>query len=99
MRLAALERTPVPIAARAPSLRREGWLEFASHLVRKYSMSGDLLSKFDPARRSSEQRKLRYLWELTDLSADDFADEVARFFALPRVSLPQLLAASPLCQR
>jgi len=31
------------------------------------------------------QRTLRKLWELTDLSASDFADEVARFYRLPRV--------------
>lgn len=41
---------------------------------------------------------LRKLWEASDLSAGDFADEVARFFALPRVALPDLLAASPLVQ-
>src|SRR6516162_4310948 len=42
------------------------------------------------------QRTLRKLWELTDLSASDFADEVARFYRLPRVSLPQLTDATPL---
>src|SRR5262249_22978940 len=40
------------------------------------------------------QGTLRKLWESTDLSAHDFADEVARFFGLPRVDLPQLLAAA-----
>ena len=39
---------------------------------------------------------LRKLWELTDLSANDFADEVARFYGLARVGLPELIAASPL---
>lgn len=34
---------------------------------------------------------LRTLWELTDLSAHDFADEVAQFWKLPRLTLPQLL--------
>jgi general secretion pathway protein E len=32
---------------------------------------------------------------LTDLSANDFADEVARFYGLGRVGLPELIAASP----
>jgi hypothetical protein len=42
---------------------------------------------------------LRDLWELTDLSAEAFADEVAGFFGFPRLNLPQLLAASPLAAR
>ncbi len=99
MRVAALKRAPVQIAPNEPSLPREAWLEFASYLARKYSISGDLLSRLDPAKRAAGQRKLRDLWELTDLSANDFADEVSRFFKVPRVSLPQLLAASPLCVR
>ena len=39
---------------------------------------------------------LRRLWEQSDLPATEFADEVARFYKLPRIQLPQLLAASPL---
>src|SRR6266849_809353 len=35
-------------------------------------------------------------WEATDLSASDFADEVARLFHLPRIALPDLLAAQSL---
>jgi hypothetical protein len=38
------------------------------------------------------------LWEATDLSAGDFADEAARFFHLPRVALPDLLAARSLAK-
>jgi general secretion pathway protein E len=76
-----------------------GWLEFASHLARKHSITGDLLSKSGPANRSGGQKRLRELWELTSLSASDFADEVARFYNLPRVSLPQLVAATPLAAR
>jgi general secretion pathway protein E len=85
-----------------PSLRAarpaRGWLEFASYLARKYSITGDLLSK--PTREGTGgERKLRELWELTDLSANDFADEVARFYDLPRVSLPQLIAMCSLTER
>src|SRR5689334_10582333 len=35
-------------------------------------------------------------WEATELSPSDFADEVARLFHLPRIALPDLLAAEPL---
>lgn len=75
------------------------WLEFAGYLARKHSITGDLLSKFGSADKSGKTKKLRDLWELTNLSADDFADEVARFCKLPRMTLPQLVAASSLSAR
>ncbi len=71
-------------------------LEFMGYLARKHSITGDLLSKFASAGRPGKERKLRDLWELTDLPANDFADEVAHFYKLPRLDLPQLLAASSL---
>ena len=37
-------------------------------------------------------------WEATDLSASDFAEEVARLFHLPRIALPDLLAAQSLAK-
>jgi general secretion pathway protein E len=37
-------------------------------------------------------------WEATDLSASDFADEVARRFHLQRIALPDLLAAQSLAK-
>ena len=69
-------------------------LEFMGCLARKNVVTGDVLSKFASADRPGQERKLRELWELTDLSADAFADEVAQFYKLPRLNLPQLLAAS-----
>jgi general secretion pathway protein E len=38
------------------------------------------------------------LWEATNLSASDFADEAAGFFDLPRVALPDLLAGQSLAK-
>src|SRR3954453_15308962 len=38
------------------------------------------------------QSTLGKLWELTDLSANEFADEAARFHACERVSLQELLS-------
>ncbi|HEX9208888.1 MAG TPA: type II/IV secretion system protein, partial [Bradyrhizobium sp.] len=40
-------------------------------------------------------RPLREFWETTDLSAAEFADELSDYFALPRLSLPQLLTTTP----
>jgi general secretion pathway protein E len=42
---------------------------------------------------------LRKLWEATDLSASDFADEVAQISGVDRVSLAQLTSAVPLTDR
>lgn len=71
-------------------------LEFMGHLARKHSITGDLLSSFASAGRPGKEKRLRDLWELTDLSAGEFADEIAHFYKLPRLDLPQLLAASSL---
>ena len=81
----ALVRPPIPPG---------DWQEFAGHLARKHSITGDLLSKFGPTGSAEKDRKLRDLWELTDLSAHDFADEVAAFYKLPRLTLPQLVGGS-----
>lgn len=42
---------------------------------------------------------LRKLWTLTDLSANDFADEVAAYYGLKRCSLADLMNALPLTSR
>src|SRR4029077_20361954 len=45
------------------------------------------------------EKTLRDLWEISDLSANDFATDVATFYALPRLTLPQLIAATPLAAK
>jgi len=75
------------------------WLEFAGHLVRRRSITGDVLSKFNAEETARQTKKLRDLWELTDLSSAAFAEEVAQFYDLPRLDLAQLLAASSLPQQ
>ena len=85
-----------PIQAASPTPSEANWLEFIGHLARKNSITGDFLSKLTAAEQSGKESRLRNLWELTDLSANDFADEISRFYKLPRMGLPQLLAASSL---
>jgi general secretion pathway protein E len=48
---------------------------------------------------ASAVRALREVWESTNLPAGDFADEVARFWGLQRISLPELLASDPQVER
>ncbi|WP_149576145.1 GspE/PulE family protein [Xanthobacter oligotrophicus] len=45
---------------------------------------------------SASPKPLRKVWESTELAAGDFADAVAGFYRLPRVSLPELMAAPAL---
>jgi general secretion pathway protein E len=75
------------------------WLDFASYLARKQAISGDLLAKFGNGNETVAERRLRDLWELTELSASDFADEVAQFYGLSRIDLQQMIAASSLAAR
>jgi general secretion pathway protein E len=72
---------------------------FASYLRTRYQNVGAAHSTWSESTWSESQdgpNGLRKLWEQSDLPANEFADEVARFYKLPRLQLPQLLAASPL---
>src|SRR6202521_6274919 len=81
----------IPAPPTVPAMPVRRWLDFAGYLARKHSISGDLLSQSSPPDKFAGGKKLRDLWQLTNLSANDFADEVACFYNLPRVKLPQLL--------
>ena len=50
----------------------------------------------DAAGQDGSDRRRAKLWELTNLSANEFADEAARFHQLDRVSLQDMIAAAPL---
>jgi general secretion pathway protein E len=72
--------------------------EFANYLREKNHLSGEG-SALNGAAQSPDNRTLHKLWGLTDLSANDFADEVSGFFRVPRITLPDLLSAEPLASR
>lgn len=90
----AQRREPIPFNQSRPGL---GWLDFAGYLVRKGVVTGDLLSRSEQTRVA--KTRLRDLWQLTELSAHVFADEVAHFYRLSRLALPHLLAATSLAQK
>jgi general secretion pathway protein E len=50
----------------------------------------------DAAGQAGVDQRQAKLWELTDLSANEFADEAARFHRLERVTLQDMMAAVPL---
>jgi general secretion pathway protein E len=65
-------------------------------LSSRHFNAANLLAKLNSTPRRNGDKTLRDLWEASDLSANDFATEVAAFYQLPRVTLPQLIAAAPL---
>src|SRR5216683_2306805 len=70
--------------------------EFVNYLSARHFNAASLLAKLNSVARRNGERTLKDLWEASDLSANDFADEVAQFYRLPRVALPQLIAAPAL---
>src|SRR5258708_33642296 len=68
---------------------------FRRHLLEKYSLPLRARAHIEKLASSTLARPLREFWEATDLSASDFADEVAGHWSLARLSLPQLLASTP----
>ena len=72
--------------------------EFASYLRGKSQLADDA-ALLDVAAEPREERTFREIWELSELSANDFADEVARYFEVVRVGLPELLAAPALVKQ
>src|SRR5262245_42088557 len=69
---------------------------FASYLRDRHHQLKAPAAQVGSSESQDSAHGLRRLWEQSDLPASEFADEVARFYDLPRVHLPQLLAASPL---
>ena len=69
--------------------------EFAAHFCQKTG-----LAEIDKVNgRTVAESGLRKLWEMSELSAGEFADEVARFYELPRATLQELIAAEPKVQQ
>ena len=68
---------------------------FRQHLLEKYSLPPRARARVEKSTNAALTRPLRELWEATDLSAAEFADEVSDYFGLVRLSLPQLLTTTP----
>ena len=72
--------------------------DFADYLRSRNHLAGDSNAPNGPAQ-SQDERTLHKLWGLTDLSANDFADEVSAFFKVPRIGLPDLMSAPALADQ
>ncbi len=73
--------------------------DFARHVAGKPHFAKILTVSTDVGRNDASGYKLRSLWEASDMPAHEFADEVASFYGLPRLGLPQLIAATPAVER
>src|SRR3954453_19980990 len=73
--------------------------EFVKYLGERHFNAASLLSKLNSAPRRNGENTLRDLWEASNLSANDFAEDVAQFYRLPRGGLPQLIAAPTLAAK
>jgi general secretion pathway protein E len=73
--------------------------DFVRYLWNRGYIAADPGADRQDCDAASGEPKLKRLWQSTDLSANDFADEVARFYGLCRIQLPQLIAAAPLTER
>lgn len=70
--------------------------EFAAHFCQKTG----LMAEIDKLNgRTGAESGLRKLWEMSELSAGEFADEVAHFYELPRATLQELMVAEPRVQQ
>ncbi|OAF15861.1 general secretion pathway protein GspE [Bradyrhizobium centrolobii] len=73
--------------------------EFAARFSQKAGLKADAdkLGRLNGA--GPTEGGLRKLWEMSELSASEFADEVAGFFELPRVTLQEMMAAESKVQQ
>src|ERR1700753_3400554 len=67
--------------------------EFSRYILEKYSVPAGAPAKNRGEKAARGDLTLRSILESSALPAGDFANEVARFWALPRLTLAQLLAA------
>jgi general secretion pathway protein E len=72
--------------------------EFAKYLRLQKDFLAEPRSSDDAVNHGGTS-SLRKLWESSDLPSQEFADEVARFYDLPRSDLPELLSADTLADR
>jgi len=84
-------KSPIIATNRHDQLRAfSEYLQSKNYLPTNTSQSNAATGAADP------KLTLRQMWESTELSANDFAEEVAAFYGLPRLTLPQLVAAKSL---
>jgi general secretion pathway protein E len=72
---------------------------FLDHLLDKNVLPIDASARFQLTKTNDSDKALQKLWQLSETSAHEFADEVANFFALPRIGLADLMSATSLAEK
>ena len=78
-----------------PSRPADSLQDFYDDLSKRHLLAASRGERFNAAEAYRLGKPLQKLWQLTETSASEFADEVARFFGLPRMGLADLMAATP----
>ena len=78
-----------------PSRPADSLQDFYDDLSKRHLLAASRGEGFNAAEAYRLGKPLQKLWQLTETSASEFADEVARFFVLPRMGLADLMAATP----
>jgi len=78
-----------------PSRPGDALQDFYDDLSKRHLLAASRGERFNAAEAYRLGKPLQKLWQLTETSASEFADEVARFFVLPRIGLADLMAATP----
>ncbi|HEY3835751.1 MAG TPA: ATPase, T2SS/T4P/T4SS family, partial [Bryobacteraceae bacterium] len=78
-----------------PSRPADSLQDFYDDLSKRHLLAASRGERFNAAEAYRLGKPLQKLWQLTETSASEFADEVARFFVLPRMGLADLMAATP----
>ena len=73
--------------------------DFATYLVARELLGSDKLDLFGSGEPFDSNSILKRLWRLTNLSSHEFANEVATFFGLRRMTLSQLTEHRSLADR
>jgi len=73
--------------------------DFFDRLADKHVLVEGAAAQFSLAEARRSGRPLQKLWQLTETSGHEFADEVANFFGLPRIELAGLMSANSLVDK
>lgn len=84
---------------RGPTQPGDSLQDFYQRLRDRQLLADDAALRFNIAEARRNGKPLQKLWQLTETSAQEFADEVASFFALPRFGLAELMAAPSLADK
>ena len=84
---------------RDPSGAGDALQRFHAHLIGRQLLAADASLRFNAGEAHKSGKPLQKIWQLTETSAHEFADEVAKFFGLPRIGLTDLMSAPPLADK